>query len=392
MDLEIGEEYKAFQAEVKAFLRASWPPAKMSEDAVRAFRTLATEAGYLYRNVPKRYGGSEQSADAIKAQIIRDCFRKARAPMEVMGNGVSLLVPTLLGCGEEWQKEKFVPRTLTGEYFWAQGYSEPGSGSDLASIRTRAELVGDEWIINGQKIWTSGGYMSNYMFALVRTEPDKPKHEGISYLLLDLKQPGVEVRPLKQITGGAEFCEVFFTDARTPADWIVGKRGEGWEVSRTTLKVERTFIGGVEGYLDMFEKLVALAKDMKRGGHRMIDEPEIRNRLASLQGYLWAHKYSSYRQLSMTAAGKEPGIVTLMNKLVVSNLAQEIARISQEVMGDYGLMLPAQRKAGPEKWVNQFMGSLGVAIAGGTANIQRNIISERGLGLPRDTTATREAS
>ena len=159
------------------------------------------------------------------------------------GIGTMMLVPTLLERGEEWQKEKWVGPTILGEVVWCQGYSEPGSGSDLASLKTRGVLDGDEWVINGQKIWTSGAHRADYMFCLVRTEPEAQKHAGISYLLIDMKQPGIDVRPLKQMTGTAEFNEVFLNDVRTPKDWIVGKRGEGWLVSRTTLKHERNSIG-----------------------------------------------------------------------------------------------------------------------------------------------------
>ncbi|MGE4609736.1 MAG: acyl-CoA dehydrogenase family protein, partial [Myxococcota bacterium] len=237
MDLSYSQDYRSFRDQVRAFLDDGWPLAGADGTPPRAeqvalFRRRAIERGYLGRSVPRQYGGSGQEPDALKATIIREEFARAKAPADVRGIGPSMLVPTLLEKGTEWQKEKFVPPTVRGEVIWCQGYSEPGSGSDLASLQTKGELVGDEWVINGQKIWTSGAQHADYMFCLTRTEPDAPKHAGISYLLIDMKQPGIDVQPLRQITGAATFNQVFLTDVRTPADWIVGKRGEGWLVSR----------------------------------------------------------------------------------------------------------------------------------------------------------------
>ena len=195
MDLSYGPEYEDFRGEVRRFLAEHWPPRgdggeKLSgHEKVFAFRRKAIEAGYAARSVPRAYGGSEQEADSLKGQIIREEFGRARAPGDARGIGTMMLVPTLLERGEEWQKEKWVPKSVMGEYVWCQGYSEPGSGSDLASLKTRGELDGDEWVINGQKIWTSGAQNADYMFCLVRTEPDAGKHAGISYLLIDMKQP-----------------------------------------------------------------------------------------------------------------------------------------------------------------------------------------------------------
>ncbi len=388
MDLSYGAEYEAFRDEVRAFIAGHWSrDDARDKQRVTAFRLRATAAGYLYRNIPRRFGGSEQPADVLRAQVIHEEFTAARAPVEIYGNGVRMLVPTLLECGAPWQQEKFIPPTVRGDIDWAQGYSEPGSGSDLASVRTRGELVGDEWVINGQKIWTSRAHECRFMFALVRTEPDAPKHQGISYLLLDLHQPGVTIRPLKQITGQSTFNEVFFDDVRTPADWIVGRRGEGWQVSRATLKHERTGIGNAETYLVQFDKLLAVANSTTRNGRPAIEDPIVRDRFAEIEGYLQAHRYSTFRQLSMSLAGKNPGPVTTMNKLVVTNLGHQIAALAQELIGDASLLLPVYEpghSVGNERWMNQFFGSLGIAIAGGTSNIQRNIIGERGLGLPRD--------
>jgi len=269
MDLSYSSEAEAYREGVTAFLAENWPLTEKQneelsyEEQCDVFRKRATDAGYLYRNIPKQYGGSEQEPDVILGQVIREEFSKKWAPMEVRGIGPMMLVPTLLERGEEWMKEKFVERTLSGEIKWCQGYSEPGSGSDLASLKTRGEIVGDEWVINGQKIWTTSAHQADYMFILVRTEPDASKHAGISYLLIDMKQPGIDARPLRQMTGTIDFNEVFFTDAKTPKDWIVGKRGEGWNVSRTTLKHERNSIGATEQTNAQFNRLLKLPDDVR---------------------------------------------------------------------------------------------------------------------------------
>jgi alkylation response protein AidB-like acyl-CoA dehydrogenase len=399
MDLSYGSAMEEYRAEVRGFLAANWPPSGEEEKYSRAdqttrFRQRAIESGYLCRTIPKQYGGSEQAPDVLKGQVIREEFARAHAPMEPRGIGTMMLVPTLLERGEEWQKEKFVARTIRGELTWAQGYSEPGSGSDLASLKTRGELDGDEWVINGQKIWTSGAMEADYMFCLVRTEPEASKHAGISYLLLDMKHPGVDVRPLRQMTGTAEFNEVFLNDVRTPKDWIVGKRGEGWLVSRTTLKHERNSIGSAQQSVDQFNTLVALAKEHKIDGKPAIEDAGIRRALVEIEGYVLAHQHSGYLQLSKDVKGESAGILALMNKLNSTNIGHRVAHTAMEILQEDGLLAPGERVQGSDSlsvggWITQYMWSLGIAIAGGTASIQRNVIAERGFGLPRDSAANR---
>jgi alkylation response protein AidB-like acyl-CoA dehydrogenase len=395
MDLKYSHAYECFREEVAAFVRAYWKPDLKAPKAERratesAFRARAIEAGYLYRSVPRAYGGSEQAPDVLKAQIIRDEFARFRAPGELPGVGVAMVVPTLLEHGTEAQKQRFIRHTLAGEYLWAQGYSEPNAGSDLASLKTKGELVGDQWVINGQKIWSTLAQYAQFMFVLTRTEPaNGSKHAGISYLLVDLKQPGVTIRPLKQITGGAEFCEVFFDNATTPADWIVGERGAGWAVSKSTLSHERSALGGASTSVGLFDKLVELARRRQINGQPALNDPAMRQRLATLKGSVDAHLYSSYRQLSMSAHGQDPGVVSLMNKLISTQIGHEVSKIARDLIGSDLLLAPpvegaGGKGAGDEKWINQFMGSLGIAIAGGTSNIQRNVIAERCYGLPRE--------
>jgi alkylation response protein AidB-like acyl-CoA dehydrogenase len=401
MDLSYGSEFEAFRKEVAGWLADHWPLKGADADLPTAeghalFRERATAQGYLYRNIPKAYGGSEQEQDVLKAQVIREEFSRVWAPSEARGIGTMMLVPTLLERGEEWQKDKFVQKTLTGEFAWCQGYSEPGSGSDLASLRTRGELDGDDWVINGQKIWTSGAHAAQYMFCLVRTEADAPKHAGISYLLIDMNQPGIDVRPLRQMTGTADFNEVFLSDVRTPKDWIVGKRGEGWQVSRTTLKHERNSIGSAAQTESLFNGILKLAKSQKLNGRPAIEDPSVRQRIATLEGYVRSHQYSGYRQLTKDAAGEAVGILALMTKIMSTNIGHQVAGLSMDLIGDDGLMGAGERALGAiprasEAWIAHYMYSLGIAVAGGTANIQRNVIAERGLGLPRDAAADRSS-
>jgi alkylation response protein AidB-like acyl-CoA dehydrogenase len=410
MNLEYSAEYEAFRAEVRRFLEQHWS----AEDAARqpdgdsmaaytgtiptdarttAFRLKAIERGYLYRHVPRRYGGSEQPPDPLKATIIAEEFRRARAPHEIVGQGPSMLVPTLLEHGTDKQKEFFIRDTLLGRIRWCQGYSEPGAGSDLASLRTRALLEGDSWVVNGQKIWTSSAKESNWMFALVRTEPEKPKHDGISYLLIEMSTPGIDVRPLRQMTGDADFNEVFFENVRVPAGNIVGKRGQGWTVSRSTLKHERALIGGSHLTRRTFEGLVMFARAFEVRGRPAIEDPVVRNRLVELEARLLANEYQGYRLLTMSARGADPALAGMVMKLSSTQLGYDIAKLAMDVVGDRALLAPGEPNApAMGMFGTAYMWSLGVLIAGGAANIQRNIIAERGLGLPRDPSVARGRS
>jgi len=398
MDLRYTPEYDAFREEVRTFLTKSWPlsgeQAELPEaERERIFRDLATERGYLYRLVPKKYGGSEQEPDILKSKIILEEFTRAGAPGELTGQGPAMLVPTLLEKGTEAQMEKFIPPTIRGEMVWAQGYSEPGAGSDLASLQTRAVLDGDEWVINGQKIWTSGAHESDMMFCLVRTEPDAGKHAGISYLLVDMKAPGIRVSTLKQMTGTEEFCEVFLDDVRTPAENIVGERGEGWAVSRATLMHERALIGSSDRMLADFDQLVKLARKARIGGRPAIEDSHVRQRLAEIQGYVATQTYSGHRMLTATERGEFAGVVMMMAKINSTNIGHMMAKLSLDLIGDGAFEVPDDAPyspvddGSPASWLGNWIWSLGIATAGGTANIQRNIVSERGLGLPRERAA-----
>ncbi|HEY2774747.1 MAG TPA: acyl-CoA dehydrogenase family protein [Candidatus Binatia bacterium] len=405
MDLSYNAEYQAFRTEVRAFLDGHWSDGDRAahggsevligritrpEPRVTEFRMRAIEAGYLYRNIPRQWGGGEQPFDPLRSAIIREEFKRARAPREMVGQGPSMLVFTLLEHGTEEQKKRFIRSTLLGEVLWCQGYSEPGAGSDLASLRTRAELDGDQWVINGQKIWTSNAQEADWMFALVRSEPDAPKHDGISYLLIDMKTPGITVRPLRQMTGESDFNEVFFDNARVPRSAIVGDRGKGWIVSRSTLKYERALIGDTDINRRTLDGLVMLARAIDRRGRPAIEDPVLRGRLVEVETKLIAAELHSMRLLTMQSRGEEPGLPGMVPKLYTTQLSYEMARLAMDISGDGAALAPGEPEApAMGMFVHAYLWSLGILIAGGTANIQRNIIAERGLGLPRDASQKR---
>ena len=398
MNLELGAEYEAFRGVVRAFLAEHWsaaspvtptaaaaPAAAAAPDAARAFRRKAIEAGLLYRHIPRDYGGGGGGYDSIKAMLVEQEFAAAGAPGEITGIGPRMLAPTLVARGADWQKQRFIGPTLLGDYIWCQGYSEPGAGSDLAALSTRAVLEDGHWVLNGQKIWTSHAHYADYMFVLARTEPEAPLHQGISYLLLDMKSPGITVRPLRQMHGASGFNEVFFDNVRTPADWIVGERGAGWLVARTTLGFERASINSPDMMEGLFHKLLALARTTVRDGQPLLAQDRFQQAFASLEAQVLSHRYSVARQRSMDAAGQDPGLATLCNKLYGTDIGLRIAELAQEVVGDGGLLMPGPGVTSEQMdWPFWIMRSLGVTIAGGASNIQRNIIAERGLGLPRD--------
>jgi alkylation response protein AidB-like acyl-CoA dehydrogenase len=397
MDLEYALEHEAFRESVRTFLEG-WPlkgadADRPLEEREAIFRKRGIEAGLVYRSVPVKYGGSEQPHDAIKDQIIREEFYRADAPRELTSQGAALLAPTLLEFGTDAQRERYVRSALTGEEHWCQGYSEPGSGSDLASLQCQGRLDGDEWVLNGQKIWTSGAQRADFMFGLFRTEPDAKKHAGISYLLVPMDSPGIEVRPLREMSGGYEFNEVFLTDVRIPAENIVGVRGQGWQVSRATLVHERNLIGNPFMMREAFNDLVELARNRQRSGRPAIEDPGIRQRLAEIEGYVRASETSNLLQFTASVRGEMHKAMRpmMMNKILSTDTTQRIMKCAYDLLGGDGLLVPLEEEVGtwrrtttPTGWVMQYIFSMGPAIAGGATNIQLNIIGERAYGLPRD--------
>ncbi len=387
MDLSYSPEYEDFRDEVRAFCceHGGRAPNSHFGQESRAWQRLLIEHGYAARTIPKQYGGFGAAPDILKSRIIAEEFIAAGLPMGMASQGISMLVPTLLELGTEEQKQRWIGPTLRGEVIWCQGYSEPGAGSDLASLTTRATEDGDDFVINGQKIWTSTAAQADMIFCLVRTEPDKPKHEGISYLLFSMKTPGIEVRPLVTMTGRAEFNEVFFTDVRVPKKDIVGARGQGWFVANATLKHERGMLGDPDQAGTRFKALVDMMQTETVDGRRLMDHPVWRDRLLKLQARVMAMEYHGLRLLTASLKGEDPGIARLIVKLQGCELNHQLAGFANDILGEIGILYghsPHLRAGG--EWQTRFMFDLGLIIGGGTAQIQKNIISERGLGMPRE--------
>jgi alkylation response protein AidB-like acyl-CoA dehydrogenase len=389
MDLSYSPEHQAFHDEIRAFAATYGHLAPkggigFNEDG-RAWQRLLIAHGYAARTVPKDYGGYGAAPDVLKSRIIAEEFIALGLPMGMSNQGISMLVPTLLEVGSEEQKLRYIAPTLRGEIVWCQGYSEPGAGSDLASLTTRATEDGDDFVINGQKIWTSTAAQADMMFCLVRTEPDKPKHEGISYLLFPMTTKGIDVRPLVTMTGRAEFNEVFFTDVRVPKSSVVAGRGLGWMVANATLKHERGMLGDPNQAGTRLKALIALMREESVDGTRLMDNPVFRDRLLKLQGRVHAMEYHGLRLLTASVKGEDPGIARLIVKLMGCELNHQLAAFAIDALGELGVIYgtsPHLRANGSWQW--SYMFDLGLIIGGGTAQIQKNIIAERGLGLPRE--------
>lgn len=389
MDLSYGPAYEAFRDDVKQFLHTHGGDAPRGE-GLRSPKMLAwqkrlIEHGYAARTIPKAYGGYGATPDILQSRIIAEEFARAQVSQGMGGQGISMLVPTLLEVGTEAQKSQFIRPTLLGEMVWCQGYSEPGAGSDLASLRTSAVLDGDEWVVNGQKIWTSTAHLADWIFCLVRTEPQAPKHKGISFLLFRMDTPGIEIRPLVDMTGNANFNEVFFTDVRVPKDQIVGRRGDGWLVANSILGHERDSLGNPDATLARFNALVELMKVETVNGQRLIDHPVYRDRLMTLQGRMMALRYNDLRVLSARLNKADASLARMITKLEGTELRHALEGLAIDIMGEFGLAYgdnPLKRDHG--SWQYQYMYFLGLIIGGGTSQIQKNIISERGLGMPKE--------
>jgi alkylation response protein AidB-like acyl-CoA dehydrogenase len=391
MDLAYSKEYEAFRAETRAFLdryRRQFPKpygGGRPSPEMLAWQKILIENGYAARTIPREYGGYGAEPDVLKSRIIAEEFTRAKAPTGLAGQGISMLVPTLLEVGSEEQKHKFIAPTLRGEIIWCQGYSEPGAGSDLASLQTRGVEDRSDFIINGQKIWTSTAQSADMIFCLVRTETERAKHQGISYILFSMRTPGIEVRPLKTMTGNAEFNEVFFTDVRVPQENVVGGRGQGWFVANATLKHERGMLGDPNAANSRLQAIIELMKQETAGGQRLMDNPVLRDRLMQLQGRVLAMQFHGLRLLTAAVSGDDVGLARLIVKLEGCELNHQLAAFAIDALGELGVLYhdsPHLRANG--FWQRAYMFDLGLIIGGGTAQIQKNIIAERGLGMPRE--------
>jgi alkylation response protein AidB-like acyl-CoA dehydrogenase len=393
MDLELSPEEARFQAAARRWLEAHVPKrasgAGPREDAdpqrvarLKAWQKKLYGAGYVAIGWPPEFGG--RSATLMEQTILGEEMARARAPGLLGMMGIQMVGPTLMRWGTDEQKRRFLPKILSADEIWCQGYSEPGSGSDLASLQTRAVRDGDHFVVSGQKIWTSNAQIADWMFCLVRTNPAAQKHAGISYVLIPMTTPGITIRPLLQMTGDAGFNEVFFDSVRVPVENLVGPEGEGWKVANTTLAHERNMLGSTTQTQGLFEGLLRLAKRTRRGGRPLTENPIVRQRLAELKIAVEALRWNAYRNLTSALRGRAAGIEASVTKLATTELNHELARTAIELMGQVGPLYRGSRHLEDGGlWPYQFMFSLGMIIGGGTSQIQKNIIAQRGLGLPR---------
>jgi alkylation response protein AidB-like acyl-CoA dehydrogenase len=399
MDLSYSPQYRALQDKVRAFIKnhghrspRTGGGRKRPDKRALDWQRLLLEHGYFARNIPKEYGGSGLPLDVMELAIIADEFSKVGVSPGIMNQGISMLVPTLLEVGTREQCAKWIGPTISGDMIWCQGYSEPGSGSDLAAAKTHARIEDGHFVINGQKIWTSSAHYADMMFLLCRTELDKGKHAGLSYLLVPMTTPGIEVRPLVTMTGRAEFNETFFTDVRVSVDQIVMGRGDGWHVANVTLKYERLLLGDPNKLTHRLARVVELMRKTMLDGVRLMDIPEYRERLLKLQGEVMASKYHGLGLLTEQAKSEESGVRRLIVKLNGTLIAHRLSSLAVDVLGAAGLAYEPQGEAVEDSeattWQIDNMYDVGLIIGGGSSNIQKNIIGERGLGLPREPKAT----
>ena len=409
MDLTYPADAEAFRGEIRDWLVTNLPDGwfdpgfEMAAEERKAFNegwpTKLFDGGWICATWPTEYGG--KGLTTMQGVVLAEEFATAKAPLRADFFGDTLVGPTILQWGTEEQKREFLPKILKGEMSWCQGFSEPNSGSDLASLKTTAILDGDEWIINGQKVWTTQGHHADYCFLLTRTDPDAPKHKGISYLLVPMRQSGVEVRGIVQPDGTAEFCEVFFDNARCPKENVVGGVNDGWKVANSTLGFERG-MSATTGYRRFEEEFRLLTERATANG--AIDDPNVRQRLAKYYSKIQILRVHGLRSLSATVSGrKDPSVAALgaMNKMFWSEMHKEAMELALDIYGASSMLVTTGPVAGSwpgsgrdkrrdgypvSPMMSAFFFSRSETIWGGTSQIQRNIVGERVLGLPKEPT------
>jgi alkylation response protein AidB-like acyl-CoA dehydrogenase len=390
MDFSYSSEEELFRQELRVWLEANRPrelgEAERADDdaawrwAVEWHRRLHA-GGWIGIHWPREYGG--RGATLMEQMVFNEEFARLRLPTGVNLLGVIMAGPALMTWGTETQKRRFLPRILSGEDIWCEGLSEPGAGSDLAAMQTRALRDGDRFVVSGQKVWTTLAHRADWCQLFVRTEPEASRHRGLSCLLVDMHSPGITVRPLRQITGDAEFNEIFLEDVRVPAENLLGPQGSGWQVLMTTLMNERTGLGelGVDHLLD---QLVATARRTIIDGRPATENAYVRQRLAQFAIECAAKRYGGFRGLTRRLRGQPPGPESSTAKLLVSELMLKMASFSGELLGPHGILekgSPAAVDNG--RWAYQMLQARAMSIGGGTSEVHRNIIAERVLGLPR---------
>jgi len=397
MDFDFTPEQQAFRAEVRDWLAKHVPAdlkgrgfaasrADRAEvDRLREWQRTLHKAGYVGIDWPAEYGG--RGASIMEQIILYEEMSRAASPQPVNRGGLSMLGPTLMKHGTSAQRAAHLSKILTGEEIWCQGFSEPNAGSDLANLQTRAVLDGDAYVLNGQKVWTSMAHVADWGFFLVRTDPAAPKHKGITFILIDMKTPGISIRPLRQITGEAEFNEVFLENVRVPATNVVGKVNEGWGVALTTLAYERDVLTMIRhiSLRTALERLMALAKRTIKNGQPASRDPVMRQKVASLAVAERCLQLNGYRSLTQILRGKAPGPEGSTSKLFWSQVDQDLADVATEVIGPYSqIASPSPLAPDDGQWEFYALLARGSGIRAGTSEILRNILGERVLGLPKD--------
>ncbi len=390
MDLTLSPSEEEFRDEVRAWLQANHPGPEPEAglDEVMAFRRewqlKLHEAGWAGISWPKEYGG--RGATMIEQAIFAAEASRQEAPAPANVLGLAMGGPVVIAHGTDEQKARYLEPILTGEEIWCQGFSEPESGSDLASLKTRAVKDGDEWVVTGQKVWTTFAQYAKWCMLVARTDPDAPKHQGLTYFLMDMEQEGVQTRPLVQITGEGEFNEVFFEEARVPDANVVGGVGNGWTVAITTLMNERAGLafGAISQIQNSLGRLSKLAQETAENGGTAADDPYFRQRIAQLHIEVETMRLNAYRGLTKTMQSGIPGPEGSLGKWQWADINQDLTELALEIEGAYSvLMRGSEHAVSGGAWQYSFLRSRANSIEGGTTDILKNIIAERVLGLPR---------
>jgi len=384
-DIRFREELRAWlDAKAPAFL-ADGPqysdPEKRWERAARWHRALY-DAGWMGIYWPKQFGG--RGASLIEQYIYDEELDRIDAPGTINPVGLNIAGPTIMQWGTDEQKQRYLRPILSGDEIWCQGYSEPGAGSDVASLTTRAEDRGDYFVVNGQKVWTTLAHRAHFCLLLARTDPAAPKHRGLSYMLVDMKTPGITVRPLVQMTGNHDFNEMFFEDVVVAKRNLLGPQNDGWRVGVTTLMFERVTVGALLQIEREMGRLRDLLKRADSSGRRPVDDPYVRNKFAQFESDCQAARYSSLRSLSRRLKGQPPGPEGSIAKLFRTEVMLRMMSFADEVMGPYAQLVEGSPFAMEHgRWMHAYFYARAQTIAGGTSEIQRNVIGERILGLPK---------
>ena len=394
MDFTLTPEQEAFRERVRSWLEANIPrewravrnpdmPRAEAFDVLRRWQRQLYDAGFIGLTWPKEAGGA--GLTFLEEMVLHQEMALAKAPPILNILGVGMAGPTIIAYGTDEQKKRYPPTILSGEEIWCQGYSEPDAGSDLASLQTRAVKDGDSWVINGQKVWTSLAHVADWMMLLARTDPDAPRHKGITYFLLDMHAPGVTVKPLKQITGDDEFNEVFFDNVRVHESRVLGGVNNGWAVGLTTLMYERLALGfGLQVRLRIaLDGLIDLARRMEKDGRVITKDPVMRQKLAQLWIDTESLKYTGARAVTKLLRGELPGPEASAGKMVWVDTHQRMQELAMEIQGPYSQVSGSDRAVDGGLWQYTFLRSRANSIEGGTTEIQKNIIGERVLGLPK---------